>query len=46
MSHDVSTFYDARQARQEISDEAVLAFATLRWRKMITLNRADFVNLY
>jgi predicted nuclease of predicted toxin-antitoxin system len=44
--HDVLTARDAGKANQKISDEEVLAFATITERSLLTLNRRDFIQLH
>lgn len=46
LGYDVLTSYEAGQANQSISDENVLKFAQEIERVVITLNRADFINLH
>jgi len=46
LGHDVLTALDAGNANQSIPDEQVLAFATLRQRAMLTLNRREFIRLH
>ena len=46
LGYDVLTSYEAGQANQGISDEAVLTFATAQDRSVITLNRDDFIQLH
>jgi hypothetical protein len=45
LGHDVLTIYEAGQANQALSDEAVLAFACTDRRMLLTMNRKHFVRL-
>jgi hypothetical protein len=44
--HDVLTALEAGQANQRIPDEAVLQFAALAARAVVTLNRWQFIGLH
>jgi predicted nuclease of predicted toxin-antitoxin system len=44
--YDVLTSYEASQANQGITDEAVLRYATLSNRCVLTFDRGDFLALY
>lgn len=46
LGHDVLTVQAAGQANQRIPDEEVLAFATSQNRAVLTVNRADFIQLH
>ena len=46
LGHDVLTTADAGQAGQAVSDEAVLQFAVLQERILVTLNRKHFIRLH
>jgi predicted nuclease of predicted toxin-antitoxin system len=46
MGHDVLTTYEAGNAGQSMSDEAVLAFAFSLDRAILTLNRKHFIGLH
>ncbi len=42
LGHDVLTTYEAGNSNQSIPDEAVLSFASLEKRAVLTFNRKDF----
>ena len=46
LDHDVLTVQEAGQANQRIPDNEVLAFATIRERAVLTVNRDDFIRLH
>ena len=46
LGYDVLTSYEAGQANQGISDEAVLRYATLNGRCILTFDRGDFLVLH
>ncbi len=46
LGHDVLTVFEAGNANQRISDEAVLAFARADHRALVTINRRDFIRLH
>lgn len=46
LGHDVLTSHDAGQSNQQVSDDAVLHFATSRGRAVVTHNRRDFKLLH
>ena len=46
LGHDVLTVFEAGNANQRISDEAVLAFAKAQGRALVTINRRDFIRLH
>ena len=46
LGHDVLTVQEAGQANQRIPDDEVLAFATIRGRAVLTVNRDDFIRLH
>ena len=46
LGHEVVTALEAGNANQRISDEAVLAFAILGNRAVLTINRKHFVALH
>ena len=46
LGHDVLTIQEAGDARQSVSDEQVLAFATAEGRVLVTLNRKHFIRLH
>ena len=46
LGHDVLTSLEAGNANQRIPDDAVLAFATIQNRILLTLNRRDFIKLH
>ncbi len=46
VGYDVLTSYDAQQANQGIPDDAVLRYATINHRCVLTFNRGDFLKLH
>jgi hypothetical protein len=46
LGHDVLTVQESGRAGQALSDEAVLAFASVEGRVLLTLNRKHFVRLH
>jgi len=46
LGHDLLTLFEAGLANQQMTDEAVLAFATSHNRAVLTLNRKHFVRLH
>jgi predicted nuclease of predicted toxin-antitoxin system len=46
LGHDVLTVQDTGKAKQNFSDEAVLAFATAENRSVLTINRKHFIRLH
>jgi hypothetical protein len=46
LGHDVLTVQEAGKGNQRIPDDEVLAFATEQDRAVLTLNRADFIQLH
>ena len=46
LGHDLLTAYEAGQAGQGITDEAVLMFATAAGRAVVTFNRRHFIRLH
>lgn len=46
LGHDVLTIQEAGQANQSVPDEAVLAFAYVEGRMLLTFNRKHFVRLH
>ena len=46
LGYDVLTSYEANQANQGISDEAVLQYATSNNRCVLTFDRGDFLELH
>jgi hypothetical protein len=46
LGHDVLTASEANQANQLIPDDAVLAFAGVENRALLTLNRKHFIRLH
>ncbi len=46
IGHDVMTTFESGKAGQAIPDDAVLEFATLQRRVVVTLNRRHFVKLH
>lgn len=45
LGHDVLTAQEAGQAEQRIPDTAVLAYAHIMGRAILTINRRDFIHL-
>jgi hypothetical protein len=46
LGHDVLTAQEAGQAKQGVTDTAVLAFALARDRAVLAFNRRHFINLH
>jgi predicted nuclease of predicted toxin-antitoxin system len=46
LGHDVLTVQEAGKGNQRVPDDEVLAFATEQDRAVLTLNRADFIQLH
>jgi Domain of unknown function (DUF5615) len=46
LGHDVLTSYESNQANQAIPDAAVLSFAAVHQRILITFNRKHFIALH
>jgi Domain of unknown function (DUF5615) len=46
LGHDVLTSLEAGNANQSIADDAVLAFASVQQRAVVTLNRLHFLRLH
>jgi len=46
LGHDIVTIQDTGKGKQGISDEAVLRFATIEERAVLTINRKHFIRLH
>jgi Domain of unknown function (DUF5615) len=46
LGHDVLTAFEAGQANERIPDDAVVEFAALSGRAVLTLNRWEFIRLH
>jgi len=46
LGHDVLTIQETGKAGQALSDESVLAFATMEGRALLTFNRKHFIYLH
>jgi predicted nuclease of predicted toxin-antitoxin system len=46
LGHNILTVQEAGKANQRIPDEEVLAFAIIKNRAVLTINRVDFIRLH
>ena len=46
LGHDVLTAFEAGQANERVPDDAVVEFAALSGRAVLTLNRWEFIGLH